>query len=303
IVDINLDSYEFLRHGAFDLAFNLCDDGFRNDSLLEAHVPAMLDILEIPYTGANFFSLATCVHKARTKKILAFHKIPTPRFQVFFNGSEKLNRTLKFPLFVKPLHEDASIGIRKDSVVNNHHELGERASAVIKEYEQPALVETFIQGREVYVGLLGYKKNLTVLPISELIFEQRLIKNRICTYQAKWNPQSSQYQGTPVECPAKITKSLEKKLIKIAQEAYTLLDCQDYGRIDFRIDQNNRPFVLEVNPNPDISADAGLARMAKAAGMNYDQLIARIIDLAVERNHLARFDRKARAEKICAHQC
>ena len=286
LVDLDLDSYEQLRKSDFDLAFNLCDDGFRNNPLLEAHIPAMLDILQILYTGSNFFTLATCVNKARTKEILSFHGIATPEFQVFYNSNEKLNKNLIFPLIVKPLHEDASIGVRKESVVSNLVELKERIDFAINNYNQPALVERFIQGREVYVGILGNKGELMVLPISELVFDSKLAQTaKICSYEAKWAPESQQYQSTPVECPAKLDQVLEQRLIEIAKKAYSLLECQDYGRIDFRIDQKNHPYVLEVNPNPDLSCDAGLTRMARATGMNYDKFIEKILTFALERNH------------------
>lgn len=281
LVDLNLDTYEQLRKANFDLVFNLCDDGFRNNSLLEAHIPAMLDILEIAYTGSSFFTLATCVNKARTKEILTFHGIATPEFQVFYNSNELLNKSLNFPLIVKPLHEDASIGLRKESVVNNRAELKERVDSAINGYSQPALVERYIAGREAYVGILGSKENLIVLPISEVVFDSNLAQTaKICSYEAKWLPETQQYQSTPVACPAEIDKALKQKLIEIAREAYNLLECQDYGRVDFRIDRNSQPYVLEVNPNPDLSFDAGLAKMSRAFGMDYDELIERILAFA-----------------------
>ncbi|MFH1244945.1 MAG: ATP-grasp domain-containing protein [Candidatus Omnitrophota bacterium] len=287
IIDVNLNTFEQLRGGDFDIVFNLCDDGFRDNSLLEPHVPAMLDILEIPYTGSNFYTLATCLNKARCKEILAFHKIPTPQFQVFYNASDILNANLKFPVIVKPLHEDGSIGLKKESVVENITDLRERVDAVITNYYQPALVEKFISGKEVYVGILGSKENLTVLPISEVVFNSRLSPTtQICCYEAKWLPQSRQYKNTPISCPAKLEKETEEKLIHIAKRAYTLVGCDDYGRIDFRIDYDNRPYVLEVNPNPDISEDAGLAKMAQATGMSYDKLIAEILSIALQRAQL-----------------
>lgn len=284
LVDVNLDSFEQLRRSDFDLVFNLCDDGFKNNPLLEAHVPAMLDILEIPYTGSNFFTLATCVNKARTKEILAFHGIDTPEFQIFERSSQRLNDSLNFPLIVKPLHEDASIGVRKESVVNNIAQLRERVNFVISNYHQSALVERFISGREVYVGILGNRSNLIVLPISEVIFDSRLEQgDKICSYEAKWLKDSQQYQNTPVRCPAELDEILEQKLIKIAKKAYILLGCQDYGRIDFRIDEEDQPYVLEVNPNPDLSSDAGLAKMAQASGMDYNTLIEKILTFALAR--------------------
>ena len=280
LLDLNLDTYEHIRKANFDLVFNLCDDGFRNNSLLEAHIPAMLDILKIPYTGSGFFTLATCVNKARTKEILVFHGIPTPEFQVFYKTKEELNEDLKFPLIVKPLHEDASIGLRKESVVSNRAELKERVDLVISNYSQPALVEKYIAGREIYVGILGRGVNLMVLPISEIVFDSNLAQTaKVCSYEAKWAPESQQYQSSPVECPAKLDKTLRRRLIEIAKKAYNLLGCQDYGRVDFRIDQSNQPYVLEINPNPDISEDAGLAKMFRAKGLDYDELIEKIINL------------------------
>lgn len=292
LVNLSLDSYEYLRKSDFDLVFNLCDDGFRNDSLLEAHIPAMLDILQIPYTGANFFTLATCVNKAHAKEILSFHDIPTPEFQVFYRPSAKLGRSLRLPLIVKPLHEDASIGLKKESVVKNRKQLRERVEFVMKNYNQPALVERFIAGREVYVGILGSGDNLMVLPISEIVFDRRLPQTaKICSYEAKWVTESRAHKDTPVQCPAELDKDLEKRLIEIAKKAYSLTKCQDYGRVDFRIDENNQSYVLEVNPNPDLSLDAGLAKMAKAAGMTYDQLIEKILVSASERSNCRKKDR------------
>ncbi len=280
LLDLNLDTYEYIRKANFDLVFNLCDDGFRNNSLLEAHIPAMLDFLRVPYTGSGFFTLATCVNKARTKEILVFHGIPTPEFQVFYKTKEELNEDLKFPLIVKPLHEDASIGLRKESVVSNRAELKERVDLVISNYSQPALVEKYIAGREIYVGILGRGVNLMVLPISEIVFDSNLAQTaKICSYEAKWAPESQQYQSSPVECPAKIDKTLRHRLIEIAKTAYNLLGGEDYGRVDFRIDQSNQPYVLEINPNPDISEDAGLAKMFRAKGLDYDELIEKIINL------------------------
>ncbi|MBN3038115.1 MAG: ATP-grasp domain-containing protein [Candidatus Omnitrophica bacterium] len=289
LVELDLDTYAYLRHAHFDLVFNLCDDGFRNDPLLEAHIPAMLDILQIPYSGAGFLSLATCVNKARTKEILAFNKIVTPESQIFENSGQSLKPDMHFPLIVKPIHEDASIGMKKESVVSDLARLKHRIEVINREYNQAALVEKFIQGREIYVGILGNAQNLTVLPLSEIIFDDELEQTaKICTYEAKWIENSEQSKSTPVQCPARIEQSLEQELVRIAKRAYTLLQCSDYGRVDFRIDHDNQPYVLEVNPNPDISEDAGLARMVRACGMTYDDLINRIVTSALEKSRSRR---------------
>lgn len=266
-----------------DLVFNLVDDGFFSDSKFEPHVPAMLDLLGIKYTGSGYFCLSMCVNKAMTKKVLKHHKIPTPNFQIFSKADEKINN-LRFPLFVKPVREDSSVGIRNDSVVRNKTELRNKVRAIIRDYKQPALVEEFIDGREFYVGVLGSKKK-TVLPISEVSFDTMPPGiPKIVNYDAKWNKDSPEYQNT-ISGFSKIPDKLQADLVKYAIMAGNQLDCHDYYRVDFRVDSKNRPYVIEVNPNPDISEDAGLAKMARQAGMTYAQMI----DLIV---------RSARAKKV-----
>jgi len=271
---LDLNIWEKLRKDKkeIDVAFNLCDDGFFSNPELEPHVLAMLEILGIPYTGSGFLSLAMCLDKARAKKMLSIHTIPTPQFQVFGNEA-KLEKNLKFPLIVKPVHEDASIGIKDESIVKNADELMKRVKYVIKEYKQQALAEEFIDGREFNVGFIGDE----VLPVSEIIFNLPKSKPKIVSYAAKWEKESVEFRGTNRSCPATIDDELKKKLISLARKASGCLLCTGYCRIDFRVDKQNNPFVLEVNPNPDISEDAGFAAMAKAAGMTYADMIDRIL--------------------------
>jgi D-alanine-D-alanine ligase len=285
-IPVNLNMFEKLRElkDEIDVAFNLCDDGFFSKSSMEPHLPAMLDVLDIPYTGSGFKALATCLNKARTKEILSYNEIPTAKFQVFDSMKVRLDEELKFPLFVKPLEEDASIGIKQDSVVNNEEELMRRVFIVLDMYKQPALVEEFIDGREANVGIVGTKDPKS-LPVSEILFDN--LDNElpnICTYSAKWKEESDYFKNTPPKCPAEMDEKLANKLKEIALKAYKLMGCEDYGRIDFRIDKEGNPYVLEVNPNPDISSDAGLARMARADGMDYAKLIDFIIKSALEKN-------------------
>ncbi len=281
---VDLDLFEKLRKGKkdIDLVFNLCDDGFFSDPQLEPHLPAILDILEIPFTGSSYLSLSMCLDKARAKKILTYHDIPTPKFQVFKTGDEKIKKLLQFPLIVKPLHEDSSIGIKDESIVNNEEDLRKRIKFVIKEYKQPALAEEFIDGREFNVGIIG---NGEVLPISEITFDGLPEgKPKIVNYSAKWKQNSIDYKGTKRNCPANIGEELKKKLISLALKSSNLMLCRDYSRVDFRVDNNNNPYVLEVNPNPDISEDAGLAAMAQAKGYSYKELIDKIIKNAAKKN-------------------
>ncbi len=276
---VDLDIFEKLRKekNNLDLVFNLCDDGFFSDPELEPHVPAMLDLLGIPYTGSSYLSLALCLNKARAKKLLAYHKIPTPEFNVFKKATDK--SSLDFPLIVKPVHEDASIGIRDESVVNNADELSQRIRHIIDEYNQPALVESYIDGSEYNVGVIGD----IVLPVSEIKFDLPSGKPRIVNYSAKWKEGSIDYNGTVRQCPANITSALKKRLVKLALRAANLMLCRDYFRVDFRVDKKGNPYILEVNPNPDISLDAGLAAMVKVQGYEYKKMISVIIESALSR--------------------
>ncbi len=265
----------------FDAIFNVCDDGFRNDPLLEPHVPALLDIFNLPYTGNNYLTLGWRLNKARVKQYFCFHKIPTPEFQVFKTGKEELNLKLKFPLFVKPVHEDASIGIRQDSLCKNKKELKKKINEIIKDYNEGALVEEFIKGREFNVAVVGNEDPI-VLPVSEIDFTGLPKKLApIVTYNAKWDEDSVEYKKTPPVVPAKIDKKTQKILQDLAVKCYKILNCRGYARVDFRFNKS-KPYVLEVNANPDISPDAGLARAAKAHGWSYKEFIKKILDYGIE---------------------
>ncbi len=276
---VNLDVFEELRKEKknIDIVFNLCDDGFFDNSQLEPHVASMLDVLELRYTGSNYRALALRLDKEMANRILSTYGIPTPKFQVFSSGNEPIDKRLKFPLIVKPVHEDASIGISNDSVVDSEKKLRERIKFVIKKYNQPALVEMYIEGREINVAILG-NDNLEVLPPSEIIFD-KMPKGlyHILSYKAKWKIRSEAYKKTPPKCPAEIEPKLKEKIIKIATAAYKIVGARGYGRVDFRVDKNNKPYVLEVNLNPDLSEDAGMTNNARAAGYSYDQLIEKIL--------------------------
>jgi len=284
---INPEDVRKLMHRDFDIAFNLCDDGLFGRSNLEPHIPALLETFQIPFTGSNYLTLALCLDKHKTKQLLAFNKIYTPKFQIFTSGSEKLDNDLQFPLIVKPSREDASIGISDDSVIYTKNKLKPKVLDLISKYKQPALVEEYIDGRELNVGVLGNEKP-TILPISEIVFNLPEKMNKICSYEAKWIVEHEAYNGTKPQCPAKISEKLNKELVDLALRAYKLMECRDYGRIDFRVDSSGKPYVLEVNPNPDISPNAGLANMASKAGLSYTQLIEKIFGYAIERTSFSK---------------
>jgi D-alanine-D-alanine ligase len=282
---ISPDSVGNIIRMSCDLAFNACDDGFYGESSLEPHIPALLEVLGIPCTGSNYFTLALCLNKPLTKQLLLASGIRTPLFQVFQTGSEKLNPSLKFPLIVKPSREDASIGITDASVIRKKEHLVGKVRSVIDGHNQPALVEEYIEGREFNVGLLGTTKPL-VLPLSEIIFNLPDGMSNICSFEAKWDAGHAAYRGTQPQCPAVLSKKLRSELYSMALKAYNLVGCRDYGRVDFRVDRFGTPYVLEVNPNPDINPTAGLANMASKAGMSYAQLIGAVVKSCMGRNNI-----------------
>ncbi len=196
-----------------------------------------------------------------------------------------MRRQLDFPLFVKPVAEDASLGITLDSVVESERELRQQLRFIWDTYRQPALVESFIEGREFNVTVLG-NENPRVLPLSEINFAQIPDpKARIVTFKGKWVEESDDYKFTQVISPAKVSESLRAKIVKVAVDAYRAMGVRDYGRVDLRV-MNGTPYVLEVNPNADLSPDAGISRAARVAGMSYAMLADEIVRLAAHRYKL-----------------
>ncbi|MEM2961089.1 MAG: ATP-grasp domain-containing protein [Candidatus Bathyarchaeia archaeon] len=261
-----------------DVVINLCE-GFMGDSHLEMHVPAMLEILGIPYTGSPPLTLGLCQNKGLAKAVLKASGVPTPNYQIL-GGSEDLMGELKFPLFVKPLREDASVGISRSSFVRNIAELKSQVEYVNRVYRQPALVEEYIDGRELNVSIIDDMEP-TVLPISEIIFDFQ-DEPKIVDYAAKWLKESDEYIRTKPACPAELDVQTERTVKQVALNAYKALNCRDYARVDIRL-RNEVPYVLEVNPNPDISPEAGFNRSLKAAGIPFEEFVRRILNLALER--------------------
>ncbi|MCX6354347.1 MAG: ATP-grasp domain-containing protein [Candidatus Aureabacteria bacterium] len=264
-----------------DLVFNLCEEAL-GDSRNEMSVCALLDLVGLPHTGCGPLTLGLALDKALTKKLLLSEGIPTPRYFVIEDGAHCTPpHGMSFPLFVKPLREDASLGIDRRARVTNRVELAERCRFVIRHYRQPALVEKYIEGRELNISVLGNRKPVA-LPISEI--DMRSIPQgaaRVCDYRAKWVPESEEYSQTVPRCPALLEHAIERRINTIALTAYRLMSCRGYARIDIRLGRRGVPYVLEVNPNPSIGPDAGIVRSAAAAGISYPELICRIANLAL----------------------
>lgn len=287
-VVFNVDSdvnrlIRFLQEEKPDMIFNLVEC-IENESILEMNVAALYELFKIPYTGAGPLALGTALNKPRVKEILAANGINTPHHQVF-KVLDKicLKDGMEFPLIVKPAREDASVGISEKSVVYTPNELRRQVRYIWGEFEQPALVEQFIDGRELNVAIVGNRKPI-VLPISEIDFSGLDAgMHKIVSYAAKWLNGTVEYQGTKGVCPAQLPGAIETEVKAMALKCYELIGCRDYARIDFRLSTDGVPYVLEVNPNPDISDDAGFARSARAYGFSFPQIIGKIVESALER--------------------
>lgn len=269
------------------LIFNLCES-IRNKTYLEPYIISVFEHLGFRYTGSDRRTLAKCLNKARAKDILQAHGIPTAAYQIF--NAWNIERVLEFPLFVKPVSEDASIGITLNSVVHDDRSLRRQVRYIWETYHQPALVEEFIEGREFNVTILG-DESPRVLPLSEINF--RRIRNpfaRIVSFRAKWVPTSPEFLSTPPTCPARVSDSIKARIEDVARRAYLAMGLHDYGRVDIRV-RNGTPYVLEVNPNADLSADAGIARASHVAGMSYADLADEIVRLAARRYRMKGFAR------------
>jgi D-alanine-D-alanine ligase len=265
-----------------DVVFNLCESVYGN-SCWEMNIPALLDLFRIPYTGSSPLTLGLCQDKGKVKDILLSQGILTPRYKIFDSEVDHI-RGNTFPIIVKPLHEDGSLGISKDSVVYNDEALRRQIRYVIEKYHQPALVEEFIDGRELNVGLLETNGKVGVLPISEIDysgFPEGIPK--ICGYEAKWVTESTEYQKSKPICPAPLEWVTKRRVEHIAVKVFKLFGCRDYARVDMRADRNGKIYVLEVNPNPDISAQAGMTRAIKVQGMSYTEFIGGLLERAIQR--------------------
>ena len=262
-----------------DVVFNLCESVYGN-SCWEMNIPALLDLFRIPYTGSPPLTLGLCQDKGKVKDILQSHGILTPRYKIFERAVGPVKGNI-FPIIVKPLHEDGSLGITRESVVFDDETLSKQIRYIIEQYQQPALVEEFVDGRELNVGLVETNGSVGILPISEIDYTE-FPKGipKICGYEAKWVVESAEFQKTKPVCPASLEWLMEKKVGQIASRVFKLFECRDYARVDIRIDREGKIYVLEVNPNPDISPQSGMARALKVQGTTYTGFVGNLIERA-----------------------
>ncbi len=271
-----------LRDFEAEVVFNLSECPL-NSAQKEPHGAAFLELLGLPYTGNGPLPLTICNNKALTKRILSSHGIPTPVFRLY--PSVPRGRSgLRFPVIVKPATEDGSAGITEESVVDHEKGLKQRVEHVIQKYCQEALVEEYVGGREFNVGVLGNgtaADPFRTLPPAELVYRNK--RWRVCSYESKWDNNHPAYAEINPECPADIPEALRNRLERLTLACTRAFELCGYARVDFRMNRRGKLFALEVNPNPDISANAGLDRAARAAGLSYEALICEILRLGISR--------------------
>jgi D-alanine-D-alanine ligase len=286
LVEANEEAYLKLLKSRPDIVFNIAE-GLRGPSR-EAQIPAMLEMLGIPYTGSDSLTLGICLDKSRTKEILAHNGISTPAFAVLNSLDQLSDINLALPCIVKPLHEGSSKGIYDASVVRTKDELQCQVKKVIVEYEQPALVEEFLSGREFTVAMLGNNSDLRILPIVEIKFDSLPQGvNPIYSYEAKWIWDTIDKPIDVHECPANIDIKLQKQIEAVCRDTYRVLRCRDWCRIDIRLDEHGRPNVLELNPLPGILPNpeehSCFPQAARASGMDYNTLINTVLESGIKR--------------------
>jgi D-alanine-D-alanine ligase len=289
LIEADRSAYTKLLEMRPDIVFNIAEG--LNGVSREAQIPSMLDMLRIPYTGSDPLTLATCLDKARTKEILSYYKIPNSRFIVTNGLNHAEDQSLEFPMIVKPVLEGSSKGIFSSSFVKNNEELKNEVERILVEYNQPALVEEFLPGREFTVALLGNGDETEVLPIVEINYSEfpdDFIP--IYSYEAKWILDTKENPLDVFTCPAMIDQRLENKIKSVALKAYKVLRCRDWSRIDIRLDGKGEPNIIEVNPLPGIlpnpDENSCFPKAARAAGLNYNDMINKVLFAAAKRHNL-----------------
>jgi D-alanine-D-alanine ligase len=288
---------EGIKAFAPDVVFNLCES-IGGDNRFEPLLPLLLDREGIAYTGSGPLTLSIALHKHKAKDILRARGVPTPEaayvtspdVSELFRTPDGPRAAIRFPLIVKPAREDASVGIHSESVVHDRAALARRVTHVLSHYRQPALVERYIEGREIYVSMLGRPTGAPqIFPFYEIDFSlMPADRPRIVSFDGKWVEGSDEFIGTkPVPC-TNLSPALQARITEVAISAFEAMEVRDYARLDVRLPESGpdagTPFVIDVNPNCDLSDGAGgYSKAAAAAGLGYDAVIRRIVELALLR--------------------
>ncbi len=280
-----LEGLAMLQRRAREVVVCNLFEGLSGASWTEASVAGLLEALGVPYTGNRATTLNLALDKRVAKSVLQAAGVATPAGRLFRSVPERRAlESLTFPRVVKPVAEDASLGVDAGAYVETAAALQERVAWVLATFHQPALCESYLPGREFNVSVVGESAGARVLPVAEIVFaEEAGGQPRLVTHDAKWQPGSPADRATVPVCPAAVGASLRVKIETVALAAYRALDCRDYARVDLRLDERGQPCVLEVNPNPDIGRDAGLARALAASGGDYSVFLNRLVGWAEAR--------------------
>ncbi|MEP7345488.1 MAG: ATP-grasp domain-containing protein, partial [Gemmatimonadaceae bacterium] len=272
----------YLRKRRPDVVFNLVEH-VHDKSGLELAVAGLYDLLGIPFTGSGPLALGICQRKGMTKQLLLANGVRTPRFHLLDEPALRRRHGLHFPIIIKPSREDASVGVDAESVVYDQAQLHERVAVSFADFGAPILVEEFIEGRELHVAVLGNDPP-TALPILE--YELSKLPShlpRIISYAGKWDPLQEEFHRVESICPARLSRQVERRVREAALVAYRLTSCRDYARIDARLSKDSKVYILEVNPNPDLTEEVSYMECAAAAGMSFGQTLKAIVEMALSR--------------------
>lgn len=285
LVNADFDAFAAFRELQPDLVFNIAEG--LNGASREAQIPAMLDMLGIPYTGSDPITLGNCLDKRRAKEILSYYRIPTPRF-VVVDSPAQLPARLRYPLMVKPILEGSSKGVTDKALARDRGSLVRQVEWVLETYRQSVLVEEFLPGREFTVALLGNGAGLRVLPIVEINFDTLPAGvNPIYSYEAKWLWDREEDPLRIFTCPARLEPLPRMRIEEICRRAFLVMGCRDWCRIDVRLDARGLPSIIELNPLPGIlprpEQNSCFPKAARAAGLSYEQMILAVVDAASER--------------------
>lgn len=271
-----------LTEGAQDLVFNLTE-AFNGDRRLDKNITALLEMMDIPFTGTGAAGLMLCRDKRLCKQLLSLHKIRVPRFfSLPLDCKIRIAKSIQYPLVIKPALEDSSEGISNASLVRNDFELQERANFIHERWKQPVIAEEYIEGRELYVSILG-NKNLTVLPIRECLFNSNKKEGpQLTTYRVKWNEVYREKWKIKFSF-ARLNQAIVNNIEHVCKKVYRILNIRDYGRIDLRLTNENKMVILEANPNPDLSYEDEVAKAAEKDGLPYIEFIDKLLHITLRR--------------------
>lgn len=271
-----------LRRNPPDVIFNLVEF-FHDSQFLEASVAGLFDLYSIPYTGASPMSLSLCLRKGFTKQLLLTNGVPTPKFKILFDPTISKRHGLHYPLIVKPAREDASSGVDRHSVVYDYDTLQQRITKLFTEFAPPILVEEYIEGRELHISILGNDPPRMLPPVEYDFSGLPDDYPNIITYDAKWNPLDESFHKIHAVCPAPLTPRQLKKIEAISLAAYDIMECRDYARLDLRLGKGSAVYVLEVNPNPDLTEGVSFMDSAEKAGLTFSKTLSEIVGYALKR--------------------